>query len=76
MVGLQAGHREAAKSVLLFGMQGHFLVIDPPSAFSALWRMVQPWVDPFTKAKVTFCRYASSMLLPLVPPAQSCGTQC
>jgi hypothetical protein len=34
---------------------GHFLVIDPPSAFSALWRMVQPWVDPVTKAKVTFC---------------------
>lgn len=53
-------------------MQGHFFVLDPPNVFSALWKCVQPWVDPVTKAKVTFCKCAFGALALQCFPYHTC----
>mmetsp|Transcript_3868 Transcript_3868/g.11192 ORF Transcript_3868/g.11192 Transcript_3868/m.11192 type:complete len:319 (-) Transcript_3868:579-1535(-) len=33
---------------------GHFVVLDAPSVFNVLYKIVKPWVDPATTAKITF----------------------
>lgn len=42
---------------------GHFIVLDAPSVFNILYKMVKPWIDPVTTAKITFVGTAESAAL-------------
>ena len=35
---------------------GHFFLISPPTAFSALWKGVYRFIDPVTREKVGYCK--------------------
>lgn len=36
---------------------GAYLVIDAPTIFEGLWRLVKPWLDPVTVQKIVFIPY-------------------
>lgn len=42
---------------------GLFLVVGAPRIFGGLWRMLQPLVDPVTRAKIKFLPCAPARLL-------------
>lgn len=54
---------------------GHFFVLDSPHIFTALWKCVQPWVDPVTKAKVTFCNFKPEAHMEAVMQRQHLGSE-